>query len=416
MITQPQPTAGKSPQKTAAIVGGGPAGLMAAETLAAAGVKVTVFDRMPSLARKFLLAGRGGLNLTHSEPFEAFVARYGAAQDELRPILENFPPQALIDWCEALGEETFVGTSGRVFPKSFKASPLLRRWLRRLESQGVEVRLRHSFVGFDERNKPVFEGPDGARAAVEADATILALGGASWPRLGSDGSWVEPLRAKGVDVAPLRPANCGFDVAWSSFMREKFAGQPLKNVALTFGRTRLRGEAMISQTGLEGGGVYALSGAMRDAIESQGFATLWIDLRPDMTHRELAMRIVQAKSGQSAANVLRKATGLTPAAAGLLREPGPLPHTADEIAKRIKGVPVQLTGVRPIARAISTAGGISFDSLDENLMLRGLPGVFAAGEMLDWEAPTGGYLLQACFATGRAAGRGALAYLEKFPE
>jgi uncharacterized flavoprotein (TIGR03862 family) len=405
-----------SAAKTVAIIGGGPAGLMAAETLAEAGVKAIIYDRMPSLARKFLLAGRGGLNITHSEPFEQFVERYGAAGDALRPMLEAFPPQALVDWCHGLGEETFVGTSGRVFPKSFKASPLLRRWLRRLEGQGVEVRLRHAFIGFDERNRPIFEGPDGARASVEADATILALGGASWPRLGSDGSWVESLRDKGVSVAPLRPANCGFDVAWSPFMREKFAGQPLKNIALTFGRTRIRGEAMISQTGLEGGGIYALSAAMRDAIDEHGFATLWFDLRPDMTHRELALRLLEAKPGQSTANVLRKAAGLSPAAAGLLREPGPLPQTPDEIAKRIKGVPIHLTAVRPIARAISSAGGVAFDEIDANLMLKRLPGVFAAGEMLDWEAPTGGYLLQACLASGRAAGRGAARYLGMFPE
>jgi uncharacterized flavoprotein (TIGR03862 family) len=406
----------ESAKKNAAVIGGGPAGLMAAETLSEAGVKVTIYDRMPSLARKFLLAGRGGLNITHSEPFERFVERYSGASDALRPMLEAFPPQALVDWCHALGEETFVGTSGRVFPKSFKASPLLRRWLRRLEAQGVEVRLRHAFIGFDERNKPIFEGPDGVRASVDAEITILALGGASWPRLGSDGSWVESLRGKGVEVAPLRPANCGFDVAWSPFMREKFAGAPLKNVALTFGRTRIRGEAMISATGLEGGGIYALSGAMRDAIEKDGFATLWFDLRPDMTHRDLALRLLEAKPGQSVANVLRKAAGLSPAAAGLLREPGPLPQTPDEIAKRIKGVPVHLTAVRPIARAISTAGGVLWDEIDANLMLKRLPGVFAAGEMLDWEAPTGGYLLQACMASGRAAGLGATRHLGVFPE
>ena len=314
-------------------------------------------------------------------------------------------------WCDALGEPTFVGTSGRVFPKSFKASPLLRRWLRRLEAQGVEVRQRHAFVGLDERGQPVIEGPDGARASLDVDATVLALGGASWPRLGSDGSWAQALREKGVEVAPLRPANCGFEVAWSPFMREKFAGAPLKNVALTFGRVRLRGEAMISQTGLEGGGIYALSGAMRDSIEANGFATLYIDLRPDLLPAELVARLKEGKPGQSIANVLRKA-GLSPAAAGLLREPGPLPKDAEGLAKLIKGVPVHLTGVRPIARAISSAGGVAWDEVDANLMLTRLPGVFVAGEMLDWEAPTGGYLLQACFSTGRAAGQAAARYAQ----
>ena len=395
--------------KRVAIIGGGAAGLMAAEAVALSGAKAIIYDRMPSLARKFLLAGRGGLNLTHSEPFDAFVKRYGAAAARLAPFLEAFPPAALVHWCEELGEPTFVGTSGRVFPKSFKASPLLRRWLRRLEAQGVEVRQRHAFAGFDERGRPVVEGPDGVRASLDADATILALGGASWPRLGSDGSWADALREKGVHVAPLRPSNCGFDVAWSPFMREKFAGAPLKNVALTFGRVRLRGEAMISQSGLEGGGIYALSGAMRDAIEANGFATLYIDLRPDLSPAELLARLKEGKPGQSAANVLRK-IGLSPAAAGLLREPGPLPKDAEGLAKLIKGAPVHLTGVRPIARAISSAGGVAWGEVDANLMLTRLPGVFVAGEMLDWEAPTGGYLLQACFSTGRAAGQAAARY------
>ncbi|MBX9760388.1 MAG: TIGR03862 family flavoprotein [Beijerinckiaceae bacterium] len=395
--------------KTVAIIGGGAAGLMAAEAVALSGARAIIYDRMPSLARKFLLAGRGGLNLTHSEPLDAFVTRYGAASGRLAPILEAFPPADLIAWCEALGEPTFVGTSGRVFPTSFKASPLLRRWLRRLESQGVEVRQRHAFAGFDAHGKPVIEGPDGARASVEADATILALGGASWPRLGSDGSWAEALREKGVHVAPLRPSNCGFEVAWSPFLREKFAGAPLKNVALTFGRVRLRGEAMISQSGLEGGGIYALSGAMRDSIEANGFATLYIDLRPDLSPAALLARLHEAKASQSISNVLRK-LGLSPAAAGLLREPGPLPKDAEGLAKLIKGVPVHLTGVRPIARAISSAGGVAWDEVDANLMLTHLPGVFVAGEMLDWEAPTGGYLLQACFSTGRMAGQMASRY------
>lgn len=397
--------------RDAAIIGGGPAGLMAAEVLARRGVRVTIYDRMPSLARKFLLAGRGGLNLTHSEPFDALLARYGMAADRLRPALDDFSPQDLIGWCEALGEPTFVGTSGRVFPKGFKASPLLRLWLRRLASQGVEVRLRHVLRGFDARNRPLLEGPDGTVSAVAADATLLALGGASWPRMGSDGGWVSVLAERGVQAAPLRPSNCGFDATWSPVLREKFAGAPLKNVALTFARKRVRGEAILTAHGLEGGAVYALSGALREAIATDGFATLYVDLRPDVKEHELAARLADARQGQSASNMLRKSAGLSPAAAALLREQGPLPSAPGDLAKRIKGVAVHLTGVRPIERAISSAGGVLWDEVGPDFQLRRAPGVFVAGEMLDWEAPTGGYLLQACFSTGFAAGLGAAAFI-----
>jgi len=400
----------------AAIIGGGPAGLMAAEALASRGVRVTIYDRMPSLARKFLLAGRGGLNLTHSEPFDAFVARYGAAADRLRPALEAFAPQDLIAWCESLGEATFVGSSGRVFPKGFKASPLLRLWLRRLAGQGVEVRLRQILRGFDAQNRPLMEGPDGVVSAVAADATILALGGASWPRLGSDGGWVRVLEERGVQAAPLRPSNCGFDATWSPVLREKFAGEPLKNVALTFARTRVRGEALLTAHGLEGGAVYALSGALREAIAADGFATLYVDLRPDVKEHELVARLAEARQGQSASNMLRKSAGLSPAAAALLREQGPLPPAPGDLAKRIKGVAVHLTGVRPIERAISSAGGVLWDEVGPDFQLRRAAGVFVAGEMLDWEAPTGGYLLQACFSTGLAAGLGAAAYIDAAPK
>lgn len=391
----------------AVVVGGGPAGLMAAQTLARAGASVTVYDRMPSLGRKFLLAGRGGLNLTHSEPMMAFLSRYGTAAERLAPALEAFPPEALRAWSAELGQGTFVGSSGRVFPQALKASPLLRAWLKRLGEAGVEVRLRHSFEGFDARGAPVFLGPDNARIVAQADAVVLALGGASWPRLGSDGGWAPKLRAVGMEVAPLRPANCGFDVAWSPIMRERFAGAPLKNVALAFAGRRVRGEAIVTATGIEGGAVYALSGALRDEIEERGEAVLHVDLRPDIEADALAARFAAVRSGESTANLLRKAAGLSPVAAGLLREAGPLPAEPAALAARIKAAPVRLTGVRPIARAISTAGGVLFDEVDADLMLTRLPGVFVAGEMLDWEAPTGGYLLQACFATGLVAGRGA---------
>jgi uncharacterized flavoprotein (TIGR03862 family) len=391
---------------------------MAAEVMAAGGAAVTVYDRMPSVGRKFLLAGRGGLNLTHSEPLEVFLARYGAGAAHLRPAIEAFPPEALRAWSEELGQPTFVGSSGRVFPVSFKASPLLRAWLRRLAASGVDLKLRHHWTGQDGEGGLRFTGSDGP-VSVQADAVVLALGGASWPKLGSDRGWVETLTEQGIAVAPLRPANCGFTVAWSELFRTRFAGQPLKRIALAFGGEAVRGEAVITETGLEGGGIYALAAPLRDAIERAGEVVLNIALRPDLTDDELASRLAMPRAKQSLSNFLRKAAGLSPAAIGLLHEatlgaPTPLSAMAPEaLAVLINAVPVRLTGTAPIARAISTAGGIAFDAVDDAFMLRGRPGVFAAGEMLDWEAPTGGYLLQASFATGAAAGRGALAWLAK---
>jgi uncharacterized flavoprotein (TIGR03862 family) len=390
----------------AVVVGAGPAGLMAAEVLSQAGHRVIVFDQAPSPLRKLLLAGRGGLNVTHSEPMAAFIARYGAASERLRPAIERFPPEALREWCAALGEETFVGSSGRVFPRSFKSSPLARAWLRRLA--GVEFRPRARFAGFDGEGRPIFATPDGV-IARPASVIVLALGGASWPRLGSDGDWVEVLRAHGVAVATLRPANCGFLAAWSPFFAERFAGSPLKAIALRHEGARVRGEAMVTRTGLEGGAVYALSASLRDAIEARGATTLEIDLKPDVSEADLERRLVRAK-GQSMATFLRKAAGLSPVAIALLREAGPLPDDPPALAARIKSLPLSLNGVAPIERAISSAGGVLWDELDAHLMLKRLPGVFVAGEMLDWEAPTGGYLLQACFSTGFAAGEGAAAY------
>jgi uncharacterized flavoprotein (TIGR03862 family) len=401
----------------AAVIGAGPAGLMAAEVLAQGGARVTVYDAMPSAGRKFLMAGRGGLNLTHSEPLPQFLAHYREAVPHLKAAIEVFPPQALRGWSEVLGQPTFVGSSGRVFPKAFKASPLLRAWLRRLDSVGVQIALRHRWTGWDETGRLLFQTPDGPRA-VEASATVLALGGASWPRLGSDGSWAEMLAAKGVGVLPLKAANSGFTVAWSDIFRDRFEGQPLKGVVLTFGPHTVRGEAIVTRTGIEGGAIYALSADLREAILNSGQATLNIALRPDLEINDLIARLSQPKGKQSFSNFLRKAAHLSPAAIGLLQEAAKgsglslSSLSPADLARLINAVPIRLTGTAPMARAISTAGGISFDELDADFMLRRLPGVFAAGEMLDWKAPTGGYLLQASFATGAAAGKGALKWLK----
>jgi uncharacterized flavoprotein (TIGR03862 family) len=402
-----------------AIIGAGPAGLMAAEVLAQGGVEVTVYDAMPSAGRKLLMAGRGGLNLTHSEPPPAFLARYREAMPHLKTAIEAFPPQALRDWSDALGQETFVGSSGRVFPTAFKASPLLRAWLRRLDAMGVQLALRHRWTGWDEQGRLSFQTPDGPHV-VETSATVLALGGASWPRLGSDGAWVETLVAKGVQISPLRPANSGFAVAWSTTFRDRFEGQPLKGVALSFSAHTIRGEAVVTRTGIEGGAIYALSADLREAIRS-GQVTLHVALRPDLDMKDLIAKVSVPKGKQSLSNFLRKAVSLSPVAIGLLQEAAKASGTSlaslspPDLASLINAVPVELTGTAPIARAISTAGGIPFSELDGDFMLRRLPGVFAAGEMLDWEAPTGGYLLQASFATGAAAGRGALKWLEPLP-
>ncbi|WP_445502095.1 NAD(P)/FAD-dependent oxidoreductase [Microvirga sp. G4-2] len=396
----------------AAIVGGGPAGLIAAEVLARAGVAVTVYDRMPSVGRKFLMAGRGGLNLTHSEDFERFVTRYAEAEPALRPLIEAFTPEDLRAWCEGLGQATFVGSSGRVFPKAFKASPLLRAWLTRSESLGVRFALRHTWQGWDAQGALVFTDAAGRTVKRKPDATILALGGASWPRLGSDGSWAGVLQAKGIAVAPLRPANMGFVLPWSEVMRSRFEGEPLKRIALTFEGVTVKGEAIVTADGIEGGAVYALSGPLRNVIEGKGSATLLVDLRPDLSLETLEKRLSAPRKGQSASTFLRKAAGLSPLGIAILRESAPqLPAEPEALARLIKAMPLTLTGTKPLERAISTAGGVPFSELDPNLMLRRMPGVFVAGEMLDWEAPTGGYLLQATFATGIAAAKGVLSFL-----
>jgi uncharacterized flavoprotein (TIGR03862 family) len=401
-----------------AIIGAGPAGLMAAEVLAQGGARVTVYDATPSVGRKFLLAGRGGLNLTHSEALPAFLTRYGKAMPQLAAAITAFPPESLRQWAEDLGQPTFVGSSGRVFPQAFKASPLLRAWLRRLDSVGVQFALRHRWTGWEQDGRLSFETPDGKRV-VEAHATVLALGGASWPRLGSDGAWVEQLAAKRVTISPLRSANCGFTVAWSDIFRDRFEGHPLKGVALSFASHTVRGEAVITRAGIEGGAIYALSADLREAIVSSGQAVLRIALRPDLEMNDLIARVSAPRGKQTFSNWLRKAAHLSPVGIGLLQETALVSGTSlsalspASLAGLINAVPIRLNGLAPIARAISTAGGIIFDELDDGFMLRRLPGVFAAGEMLDWEAPTGGYLLQASFATGVAAGRGVLRWLER---
>jgi uncharacterized flavoprotein (TIGR03862 family) len=394
-----------------AVIGAGPAGLMAAEVLSHGGAEVTVYDRMPSAGRKFLMAGRGGLNLTHSEELGVFLTRYGAAAGELRAAIEAFPPSAVIQWCEGLGQPTFVGSSGRVFPRAMKASPLLRAWLKRLDAAGVRFALRHRWTGWDDK-RPTFTAPGGAIAA-DTEATVLALGGASWPRLGSDGGWTDVLATAGVTVSPLKPSNCGFLASWSEHFK-RHAGEPLKRIALSFGEHTVRGEAIITASGLEGGAIYALSPLLRDAIAANGEAVVNIALRPAMNTEETERRLGIPRGKQSFSTFLRKALSLSPAEIGLLQEAtgGKLSAlAAPEMTRLINAVPVRLIGTAPLARAISTAGGIAFGDIDARFMLRAHPGVFAAGEMLDWEAPTGGYLLQACFATGVAAGRGVLEWM-----
>ncbi|HEX6957746.1 MAG TPA: TIGR03862 family flavoprotein [Ferrovibrio sp.] len=392
-----------------AVIGGGPAGLMAAEVVASAGATVSVFERMPSMGRKLLMAGRGGLNITHSEPIERFRNRYGAAASWMERHLAAFPPSTLIAWCEGLGQATFIGSSGRAFPEAMKASPLLRAWLARLNGLGVRLMTRADWTGWNAAGALTFA--DGSVFAAEA--SVLALGGASWPRLGADGGWTGLLPE--IDIAALRPANCGFAVPWSEHFRNRHAGAPLKRIALSFAGETVRGEAMITTAGIEGGAVYALSAVLREAIARDGSALLRIDLRPDLAPAELDERLNEPRRGASLANFLRKRIGLSPAAIGLVQE---ILHTgaAPPLATLIKALPLRLTAPFGLARAISTAGGIALHELDEHLMLRRRPGVFAAGEMLDWEAPTGGYLLQGCLATGLAAGRGVVEWLRANPQ
>jgi hypothetical protein len=409
-----------------AIIGGGPAGLMAAEVLATGGVQVDLFDAMPSVGRKFLLAGKGGLNLTHSEPMPGFALRYDERSEAVAAWLADFGPQAVRDWADALGVATFVGSSGRVFPNEMKAAPLLRGWLHRLRVAGVRFHMRHRWLpaalsAQDGQHTLHFTTPQGD-AVVQADAVLLALGGASWARLGSDGSWAAPLQAAGLAVAPLRPANCGFDAGWSAHLRDKHAGAPLKTVSLSFTRDsgvhfQRKGECVLTATGLEGSLVYAASALLREQIAATGSATLHLDLLPDKTVEVLRDALARGRGARSMANHLREQTGLAGAKAGLLREGldaaawQALCADPAGLAQRIKSLPITVTATRPIDEAISTAGGVRLEALTPALMVQAWPGVAVAGEMLDWEAPTGGYLLTACLASGVVAARGLLAHL-----
>ncbi|KUE89645.1 NAD(FAD)-utilizing dehydrogenase [Cupriavidus necator] len=404
-----------------AVIGGGPAGLMAAEVLAAQGASVAVYDAMPSVGRKFLMAGKGGMNLTHAEPEPAFLGRYGARTAQIAPMLAGFGPQALRDWVHGLGIETFVGSSGRVFPTDMKAAPMLRAWLHRLRESGVQFHMRHRWLGWDEGAQHAlrFATPHG-ETVVQARAVVLALGGASWARLGSDGAWVPRLAERGVEIAPLRPANCGFDVAWSEAFAARFAGEPVKPVAIALtdrdGQAHYRqGEFVISATGIEGSLVYALSAPIRDRIEADGGATIHLDLLPAHSAEHVSAQVTHPRGARSLSSHLQSRLGLTGVKAGLLREclSKEAMHDAGTLAASIKALPLRLLRPRPIDEVISSAGGVRFEAMDEGLMLRALPGVFCAGEMLDWEAPTGGYLLTACFASGRTAALGAAAYLQQ---
>ena len=407
--------------RSATVIGGGPAGLMAAEVLATAGARVTLYEHMPSVGRKLLLAGRSGLNITHNEPVDKLVSRYGEARARLDAAIRSFGPADVRSWCEGLGETTFVGSTGRVFPSSFRATPLLRAWLQRLEHMGVTIELRQRWLGWcrteanqlDSR-RSLFAGPGGTTTEAVSDVTVLALGGASWPRVGSDGGWVGVFRQTGIQVNDLRPANCGVHIDWTTHFAARFAGAPLKNVVLSIDDISARGDAIITSRGMESGPVYSLSSIARDALDRDGRCVINVDLRPDLTVEVLAQRLARRRPKDSLATSLRRTIDLSPVASSLLREAvdNNVPTEPDELAALVKTLPLVVDSIAPLARAISSAGGVALAEIDESFMLRRLPGTFLAGEMLDWEAPTGGYLLQASFSTAVAAARGAVAWMD----
>lgn len=399
--------------KNVAIIGGGPAGLMAAEVLSARGVGVSVFEAMPTVGRKFLLAGKSGLNITHSELHEKLRSRFCAASKFLTPALNEFTSFDIRDWAQNLGVKTFVGTSGRIFPTTMKASPLLRAWLARLKQQNVHIHTRHRFTGFSSLGV-YLETPDGI-VEFPCDAVLLALGGASWPKLGSNAQWVPLLAAKGIDIAPFRPANCGFDINWSDDFCQKYAGSPVKSVTATSNGGTFKGEFVVTQNGVEGSLIYAHSAALRDRLETDGNVDLILDLAPDRTTERIAKDLSRQKSKESFSSRLRKGAGIEGVKAALLRECvlGSNQLNAEALATAIKALPLSVIAPRPISEAISSAGGIRLDGLDDNYMLRLMPGVFASGEMLDWEAPTGGYLLTACFASGRKVAAGIINFFDQ---
>ena len=403
------------PSRHVAIIGGGPAGLMAAEVLSQAGMKVDLYDGMPSVGRKFLLAGVGGMNITHSEAYPAFLSRYAERAPQMAPLLRAFDADGLCQWIHELGIETFVGSSGRVFPTDMKAAPLLRAWLKRLRESGVVIHTRHRWLGWQADGQLLVDSPEGQKQ-LNPDAVLLALGGGSWARLGSDGAWLPLLAERGVDLAPLQPSNCGFDVAgWSEVLRSKFAGAPLKNIAIALEHSTPRlGECVITATGIEGSLIYAWSAPIREAINQQGEATILIDLLPGKPVDKIQAALAKPRGSRSMSKHLHSQLGIDGVKAALLRELAPAECFNDpaQLAQAIKALPLKLIKARPLDEAISSAGGVRFEAVDENLMLRQLPGVFCAGEMLDWEGPTGGYLLTGCFASGRAAGLGVLSWLK----
>lgn len=402
------------PAPVVAIIGGGPAGLMAAEVLAKRGARVDLYDAMPSLGRKFLMAGKGGMNITHAEPFDIFLTRYGTRRPDIEPLLRDFPPDKLREWVHGLGIDTFVGTSNRVFPADMKAAPLLRAWLHRLREIGVHFHVQHRWCGWNDSGALRFATPHG-EYTVNADAVVLALGGGSWPQLGSNGAWLPLLAQRDIPIAPLRPANCGFDVEWSPYFREHFIGEPLKSVAAAVGDSRKQGECVITEHGIEGGLIYAHAAALRDEVERTGHAILHLDLLPDWSLQRVQNEVSHPRGSRSLSSHLQSRLGLKGVKANLLREVLSAEQMHDPVllAHTIKDLSLRLISARPLSEAISTAGGVTFAALDEKMMLKNLPGVFCAGEMLDWEAPTGGYLLSACFASGYAAGKGVLDWLRQ---